>query len=82
MAYPWFYGLQCQIVTIEPSHLKTILATDFQKWEKGPSAFVWERAQQLSTTIGEIWRHRAQSVLGSGVFAADGDLWKSVFALA
>ncbi|EMD30996.1 hypothetical protein CERSUDRAFT_120204 [Gelatoporia subvermispora B] len=48
-----------RIITLEPSHLKIILATEFQKYEKG-----------------DIWRRRSQSVLGSGVFAVDGDLWK------
>ncbi|OCH88532.1 cytochrome P450 monooxygenase [Obba rivulosa] len=61
--YGYVFGVSIlgekRIATLEPSHLKTILATDFQKWEKG-----------------EIWKYRVESVLGSGVFAADGDMWK------
>ncbi|EMD40206.1 hypothetical protein CERSUDRAFT_112411 [Gelatoporia subvermispora B] len=48
-----------RIITVEPNHIKTILATDFQKWDKGPK-----------------FRGRVVSVLGSGVFASDGDMWK------
>ncbi|EIW83567.1 cytochrome P450 monooxygenase pc-3 [Coniophora puteana RWD-64-598 SS2] len=47
------------ILTSEPSHVKTMLATDFANWVKG---------EQLDKTI--------KSVLGSGVFNSDGDLWK------
>ncbi|OCH85955.1 cytochrome P450 monooxygenase pc-3 [Obba rivulosa] len=48
-----------RIITVEPNHIKAILATDFPKWEKGPK-----------------FRGRVASVLGSGVFASDGDMWK------
>jgi hypothetical protein len=45
----------CQIITCEPEHIKAILATKFDDFEKGP----------------EI-RHLFYPLLGTGVFAADG----------
>ncbi|KAG6864002.1 hypothetical protein C0991_001164 [Blastosporella zonata] len=47
------------IFTAWPEHIKLILATDFNNYEKG------ERFQQSMS-----------SVLGMGVFNADGDMWK------
>lgn len=46
-------------MTSEPDHLKTILATDFDSFEKG-----------------ESFRRDHNSVLGTGVFNSDGDMWK------
>lgn len=48
-----------RIVTAEPEHIKAILATQFDDFEKG----------------SEI-RRRLTPLLGTGVFAADGELWK------
>ncbi|KAF8342228.1 cytochrome P450 monooxygenase pc-3 [Cantharellus anzutake] len=48
------------ILTFEPQYVKQILATNFPNYEKGNEEF------------GEA----TGSVLGSGVFNADGDLWK------
>ncbi|KAH9929493.1 cytochrome P450 [Epithele typhae] len=48
-----------QFYTDEPEHIKTILATKFTNFEKGP-----------------VFREQLKSLLGSGVFNADGDLWK------
>ncbi|KIM42749.1 hypothetical protein M413DRAFT_123126 [Hebeloma cylindrosporum] len=48
-----------RIITAEPEHIKAILATQFDDFEKGP----------------EI-RHLFYPLLGTGVFAADGELWK------
>ncbi|KAJ7689971.1 cytochrome P450 [Mycena rosella] len=45
--------------TSEPEHLKIMLATQFNSFEKG---------EDLRAVFGPL--------LGSGVFAADGDLWK------
>ncbi|CAA7267041.1 unnamed protein product [Cyclocybe aegerita] len=50
---------QNRMITLEPEHLKTILASGFEKFEKGLE-----------------FREVFNSLLGSGVFAADGDLWK------
>ncbi|EIM82729.1 cytochrome P450 monooxygenase pc-3 [Stereum hirsutum FP-91666 SS1] len=47
------------INTAEPEHIKSILATDFGNFEKGPVTFAILR-----------------SMLGSGVFNSDGDMWK------
>ncbi|EIW84500.1 cytochrome P450 monooxygenase pc-3 [Coniophora puteana RWD-64-598 SS2] len=47
------------VMTHEPSHVKTILATDFNNWVKG---------EQLDNSL--------RSLLGTGVFNSDGDLWK------
>jgi len=48
-----------QYVTIEPSHVKAILATQFDDFEKG-----------------EVFQDQMRSVLGTGVFNSDGDMWK------
>jgi cytochrome P450 len=48
-----------RIITCDPEHIKTILTTQFDDFERGP----------------EI-RHLMHPLLGTGVFAADGELWK------
>ncbi|KAG2745878.1 cytochrome P450 [Suillus brevipes Sb2] len=48
------------IFTVEPSHIKTILASDFENYVKGDAKF----------------RHTMSSVLGTGVFNSDGEMWK------
>ncbi|KAJ3827534.1 cytochrome P450 [Lentinula raphanica] len=50
---------QDRVVTLEPSHIKAMLATQFDDFEKG------------ETTLAVM-----QPLLGTGVFANDGDLWK------
>ncbi|CAA7269188.1 unnamed protein product [Cyclocybe aegerita] len=45
--------------TLEPEHVKAILATQFDSFEKG-----------------SMFRSQADSLLGSGVFNTDGDMWK------
>ncbi|KAG1824289.1 cytochrome P450 [Suillus variegatus] len=47
------------ILTTEPQHIKTILATDFDNYVKGAK-----------------FREAADSVLGTGVFNSDGEIWK------
>ncbi|KAF9040806.1 cytochrome P450 monooxygenase pc-1 [Panaeolus papilionaceus] len=47
------------IVTTEPHHVKGILATQFESFEKGP-----------------VFRFQMNSLLGQGIFNADGDMWK------
>lgn len=47
------------IFTVEPSHIKTILASDFENYVKG-----------------DKFRHTMSSVLGTGVFNSDGEMWK------
>ncbi|KAF5348211.1 hypothetical protein D9758_014646 [Tetrapyrgos nigripes] len=48
-----------RIMTFEPDHIKTILATQFESFVKGPILF------------GQF-----ASLLGSGVFNSDGEMWK------
>ncbi|KAK0202674.1 cytochrome P450 [Desarmillaria ectypa] len=48
-----------QVVTMEPEHVKALLATQFQDFQKGPITFAAFR-----------------SLLGTGVFNSDGDMWK------
>ncbi|PCH44301.1 cytochrome P450 [Wolfiporia cocos MD-104 SS10] len=50
---------ETRILTSDPNHMKAILATNFQSFEKG-----------------DYFRRQMNSVLGTGVFNADGDLWK------
>jgi cytochrome P450 len=47
------------IFTVEPSHIKTILASDFENYVKGDN-----------------FKHSMSSVLGTGVFNSDGEMWK------
>ncbi|KAG1809091.1 cytochrome P450 [Suillus subaureus] len=47
------------IFTVEPSHIKTILASEFENYVKG-----------------DKFRHSMSSVLGTGVFNSDGEMWK------
>lgn len=47
------------IFTVEPSHIKTILASEFENYVKG-----------------DKFRHTMSSVLGTGVFNSDGEMWK------
>ncbi|KAF8905831.1 cytochrome P450 monooxygenase pc-3 [Gymnopilus junonius] len=47
------------LVTLEPDHVKAILATQFESFEKGPT---------FISMMG--------SLLGTGVFNADGEMWK------
>ncbi len=63
-------GLGTIIFTVEPENLKTILATDFQKWDLGP-----KRRKLLSplvgmgifTSDGKAWEHSRVSLQGTPV---------------
>ncbi|KLO12036.1 cytochrome P450 [Schizopora paradoxa] len=48
-----------QIYTLEPEHLKRVLAADFNGFEKG-----------------KVVDQALRSILGSGVFNSDGELWR------
>ncbi|KJA14651.1 hypothetical protein HYPSUDRAFT_48962 [Hypholoma sublateritium FD-334 SS-4] len=48
-----------RIVTSEPDHVKQILATQFDAYEKGPN-----------------FNFQFNSLLGTGVFNSDGEMWK------
>ncbi|TRM61562.1 cytochrome P450 [Schizophyllum amplum] len=48
-----------RIVTLEPDHIKAILATQFEEFDKGPVLY-----------------DLLYSLLGSGVFNSDGEMWK------
>ncbi|PCH42843.1 cytochrome P450 monooxygenase pc-2 [Wolfiporia cocos MD-104 SS10] len=47
------------VLSCDPAVIKTVLATEFQNYEKG-----------------EAFNYEMNSVLGTGVFNADGELWK------
>ncbi|KAH9930605.1 cytochrome P450 monooxygenase pc-2 [Fomitopsis serialis] len=51
----WDFG----IMTCDPAIIKTILATEFQNYEKG-----------------QLFQEQMNSLLGTGVFNSDGDMWK------
>ena len=48
-----------RVFTFEPDHVKAILATQFDTFDKGP-----------------VLEDQLTSLLGTGVFNADGDMWK------
>lgn len=52
-------GLDEVYITIEPDHIKSMLATEFDAFEKG---------RDLRSQLG--------SLLGTGVFNVDGEMWK------
>jgi len=52
-------GLDERYFTTEPEHVKAILATQFDSFDKGPQTFA-----------------QFKSLLGTGVFNSDGDMWK------
>ncbi|THV01186.1 cytochrome P450 monooxygenase pc-2 [Dendrothele bispora CBS 962.96] len=54
----WIFGVD-RIMTMEPEHIKAILATQFDDFPKG------EREED-----------QFRSLLGSGVFNSDGEMWK------
>ncbi|KAF8189728.1 cytochrome P450 [Pholiota molesta] len=47
------------VVTMEPEHVKAILATQFESFDKGP-----------------VFIDQMDSLLGTGVFNTDGEMWK------
>ncbi|KZT71412.1 cytochrome P450 [Daedalea quercina L-15889] len=51
----WDFG----ILTCDPAVIKTILATEFQNYEKG-----------------EVFQGQMKTLLGTGVFNSNGDMWK------
>ena len=53
-----------------------MLATDFQSFEKGDQSMFPHREAELSFSPGEMFRDTMHSVLGVGVFNADGEMWK------
>ncbi|CAK5272342.1 unnamed protein product [Mycena citricolor] len=68
------------ILTTSPDHIKQILATDFNNYEKGASVVCPAEAERISLPInsfaGERFQQEMNSVLGSGVFNSDGEMWK------
>ncbi|KAI3618141.1 alcohol dehydrogenase [Moniliophthora roreri] len=65
-----------RIVTCEPEYIKALLATRFDEFEKGWSLIYSSIAFSDSRVSGETTRTTFSSLLGTGVFAADGELWK------
>ncbi|KAF8918972.1 cytochrome P450 [Mucidula mucida] len=54
-----FFGGEKRVVTLEPDHIKAVLATQFKEFEKSP-----------------ITLTQWSDLLGTGVFNANGDMWK------
>ncbi|KAF9500217.1 cytochrome P450 [Pleurotus eryngii] len=48
-----------RIITVDPDHIKLVLASGFDGYEKGP-----------------VFEAQMDSLLGTGVFNSDGDMWK------
>lgn len=48
-----------RIMTVEPEHIKAMLATQFEEFEKG-----------------HVFQLTVNSLLGTGVFNSDGDMWR------
>lgn len=62
-------------VTTSPKHLQTILATDFANFQKGTlsSASLEDPSLEVfKTSLGPWFQDSMNSVLGTGVFNADG----------
>ncbi|KAK7046124.1 hypothetical protein VNI00_007127 [Paramarasmius palmivorus] len=64
------------ILTTYPEHLQIVLASDFQNYVKGslPESLSTISLTQLS--LGDRFQERMSSMLGVGVFNADGEMWK------
>ncbi|KAI6119964.1 cytochrome P450 [Pisolithus croceorrhizus] len=64
-----------RIFTTEPEHIKAILVTQFNSFEKGePPAGV--RVSFLTTVSGVEFSDQLSALLGTGVFNSDGEIWK------
>ncbi|KAF8996816.1 cytochrome P450 monooxygenase pc-3 [Cyathus striatus] len=57
--YQLLLPFEKRVFTFEPDHIKALLATQFDTFEKGP-----------------MFMEQARSMLGTGVFNSDGDMWK------
>ncbi|EJD03502.1 cytochrome P450 monooxygenase pc-1 [Fomitiporia mediterranea MF3/22] len=57
--FNWRLFWMDKIITTEPEHVKAVLATEFENYEKG-----------------DVFKDHMRSVLGDGVFNADGDMWR------
>lgn len=61
------------IFTSSPEHIQRILATDFDNFVKGTAPlFGSVRQQSLTWLEGERFKEQMNSMLGTGVFNADG----------
>ncbi|CDO71398.1 hypothetical protein BN946_scf184908.g156 [Trametes cinnabarina] len=66
--------------TTDPNVVKTILATEFANYEKGLVCSVEEKllladANLSSLVVGAMFHSYTDSLFGTGVFNADGELW-------
>ncbi|KAI0775623.1 cytochrome P450 [Trametes elegans] len=56
-----------RILTSEPEYIKTMLATDFNHYEKG---------KHLGQPTGPLLYEQLNTLLGLGVFNSDGEMWR------
>ena len=62
-------------MTAEPHHVKAILATQFDDFDKGrwkSSQYHVDKDRSSMTTLGPMFYSQFRSLLGEGVFNADG----------
>ncbi|PPQ95842.1 hypothetical protein CVT26_015972 [Gymnopilus dilepis] len=67
------------LITLEPEHVKALLSTQFEYFEKGRSRLVALVNSDLIWLVepsGPIFQFMMDSLLGTGVFNADGEMWK------
>ncbi|KAF7356091.1 Cytochrome P450 [Mycena venus] len=64
------------IFTTCPEHLKIILSTDFNNYVKGMKGFIHPNRVDSYRSQGERFQYGFSSVLGTGVFNSDGEMWK------
>ncbi|KAL5494825.1 hypothetical protein ACEPAI_287 [Sanghuangporus weigelae] len=78
--YNWRLLWEDKIVTMEPEHIKAVLATEFDNFEKGGIVIrnlsVFLLTYFYFHSIGDQFKIYMQSVLGDGVFNSDGEMWK------
>lgn len=64
------------MITAEPEYIKIILATQFDQFEKGVDSFGPLTMHFVNNDVGPEIRWLFRPLLGTGVFAVDGDLWR------
>ncbi|KAI6168973.1 cytochrome P450 [Pisolithus thermaeus] len=65
-----------RIFTTEPEHIKAILATQFNSFEKGKPPTGVKLLLFLTTVSGPEFSDQLSALLGTGVFNSDGKIWK------
>ncbi|KAI6168966.1 cytochrome P450 [Pisolithus thermaeus] len=65
-----------RVFTTEPEHIKAILATQFNSFEKGKPPTGVKVSLFLTTISGPVLWDQLSGLLGTGVFNSDGEIWK------